>query len=99
VEVRGAGLAKQIDDTLAATGADKVNIIAHAMGGLDARYVITTLGYGDRVASLTTMSTPHRGAALADFALSLNVPAIILNAIAAVVGAQVSDVGGDPHLR
>jgi triacylglycerol lipase len=99
VEVRGAALAAQIDQVLAQTGAEKVNIIAHAMGGLDARYVITKLGYGDRVASLTTMSTPHRGAALADFALSLNVSSVILNAIAAVIGAQVSDVGGDPHLR
>jgi triacylglycerol lipase len=99
VEVRGAALAKAIDDTLAATGATKVNLIAHAMGGLDARYVITTLGYGDRVVSLTTMSTPHRGAALADFALELSPGDLILNAIALVVGASVSDVGNDPHLR
>jgi triacylglycerol lipase len=99
VEVRAQALKQAIDDTLARTGAAKVNIIAHAMGGLDARYLISTLGYGDKVATLSTMSTPHRGAALADFALQLSPGDLLLNAIALVVGAAVSDVGGDPHLR
>ncbi len=44
----------------------KVNLIAHSMGGLDARYMISTLGMGDRVGSLTTVSTPHRGTSSAD---------------------------------
>lgn len=46
----------------------KVNILAHSMGGLDARYMIKMLGMGHRVASLTTISTPHRGSWYADFA-------------------------------
>lgn len=37
------------------------NLIAHSMGGLDARCLISTLGAGDLVASLTTIGTPHRG--------------------------------------
>ncbi len=49
----------------------KVNIIAHSMGGLDSRELISVLGYGDAVASLTTISTPHHGSAVADFALSV----------------------------
>jgi len=99
VEVRGEALAAQIDEVLAATGAEKINLVAHAMGGLDARYVISTLGYGDRIASLTTMSSPHRGAALADFALTLAPGDLLLDGIAALVGAHVSDVAGDPDLR
>jgi triacylglycerol esterase/lipase EstA (alpha/beta hydrolase family) len=71
IEVRGTQLAGQIDKILAESGASKVNIIAHSMGGLDARYAITHLGYGDRVASLTTISTPHHGTAIADIALGL----------------------------
>ncbi len=59
-------LAQQIDAALAATGAHKINIIAHSQGGLDSRYLISSLGYGDRVASLTTISSPHRGTAIAD---------------------------------
>jgi triacylglycerol lipase len=44
----------------------KVNIIAHSMGGLDARYAISKLHVAGRVASLTTIGTPHRGTPLAD---------------------------------
>lgn len=40
---------------------EKVNIIAHSKGGLDTRYAISKLGLGDKVASLTTINTPHRG--------------------------------------
>lgn len=48
------------------TGSDKVNIIAHSKGGLESRYMITKLGMADKVASLTTLSSPHRGSAIAD---------------------------------
>jgi triacylglycerol lipase len=46
---------------------EPVNIIAHSMGGLDARYVISHLGMADRVASLTTIAAPHHGTAVADW--------------------------------
>ncbi len=46
--------------------ASKVHIVAHSMGGLDARYLVSKLGWGDRVATLTTISTPHRGSRIAD---------------------------------
>ncbi len=36
-----------------------LNIIAHSMGGLDARYMISRLGMDTYVDSLTTISTPH----------------------------------------
>jgi triacylglycerol lipase len=45
-----------------------VNIIAHSMGGLDARYMISRLQPDNvEVMSLTTIATPHRGSAFADF--------------------------------
>jgi triacylglycerol esterase/lipase EstA (alpha/beta hydrolase family) len=44
----------------------KVHIIAHSMGGLDARYMIANLEMADKVASLTTIGTPHRGTGFAD---------------------------------
>lgn len=69
--VRGPAFADELDRVLADSGADRVHIIAHSMGGLDARYAISKLGYGDRVASLTTMSTPHRGSLIADYSLGL----------------------------
>ena len=48
------------------TGEEPVHIIAHSMGGLDSRYAISRLGLGDRVLSLTTLGTPHRGTVIAD---------------------------------
>ena len=45
--------------------AERVNIIAHSMGGLDARYAISRLGLAPRVASLVTIGTPHLGTPLA----------------------------------
>jgi triacylglycerol lipase len=48
---------------------EPVNLIAHSMGGLDARQMITHLGMAERVRSLTTVSTPHRGTHLVDWFL------------------------------
>lgn len=57
-----------VDRVLTETNSEKVNIIAHSKGGLDSRYLIWKYDYGDRIASLTTVSTPHHGAELADLA-------------------------------
>ncbi len=54
----------KIEEILACEHCDKVNIIAHSKGGLDARYVISGLHMEDKVASLTTISTPHQGSEL-----------------------------------
>ncbi|KAL7918705.1 Alpha/Beta hydrolase protein [Trichoderma austrokoningii] len=75
IEERAAKLAA---DIVAQTSHDRtsssmptVNIIAHSMGGLDARYMISclkpTLASKLRVASLVTIATPHRGSAFADY--------------------------------
>jgi len=57
-----AGELKQcILDIVKETGCEKVNVIAHSKGGLDARYAISCLGMGEFVASLTTINTPHLG--------------------------------------
>lgn len=61
-----AELKAELERVLAETGAEKVNIVAHSKGGLDSRYVISKLGMADRVASLTTINTPHRGCQFAD---------------------------------
>jgi triacylglycerol lipase len=101
IEVRAAELKKSIDSTLAITGAAKVNIIAHSMGGLDARYLITTLGYGDRVASLTTISTPHRGTYGGDVGLRL-IPGIaddVVNALFGLLGVQISGTELSTNVR
>ena len=57
---------EQILKILEETKSEKVNIIAHSKGGIESRYMITKLDMADKVASLTTISTPHRGSSLAD---------------------------------
>jgi triacylglycerol lipase len=49
----------------------RVNVLAHSMGGLDARFAIARLGLDRRVAALVTVGTPHRGSPLADLSTDL----------------------------
>lgn len=91
--VRARQLAAFVDRVLLETGSAKVVLIAHSQGGLDARYLISTLGYGDRVALLTTVSTPHRGTKVADIVLGL-VPGAtegFINAIATLFAWTYND--------
>jgi triacylglycerol lipase len=76
IDVRGDELKREILKALGQTGAPpvldpekKVHIIAHSMGGLDGRYLLSPANPGniaDRVCSLTTIGTPHQGSPLAD---------------------------------
>ena len=70
IETNAELLKITIDSILENTEYEKVNIIAHSKGGIDSRYFIWRYNYGDRVASLTTISTPHHGAELADLVFS-----------------------------
>ena len=45
---------------------EKVNIIAHSKGGLEARMAASSLGMGGNIASITTIGTPHRGSKTID---------------------------------
>ncbi|MGC2697605.1 MAG: alpha/beta fold hydrolase [Candidatus Angelobacter sp.] len=51
----------------------EIHIIAHSMGGLDSRYLLSKnlLGLAGRVKSLSTISTPHWGSPVADLVLDL----------------------------
>ena len=69
VESNAAQLRDEINWILRETGIDKVNIIAHSKGGLDAKYMILQCGMADHVASLTTLCTPHQGSPIASFVM------------------------------
>ena len=75
-----AQLSSEISDILHKEGCEKVNLIAHSKGGLDARYMISKLDMADRVASLTTLSTPHHGSGLSGTLLKM--PAFLAKVIA-----------------
>jgi len=70
VEQRAADLRDEVNRVLKLKGADKVHIIAHSMGGLDARHMIVRLDMAHKVASLTTIGTPHLGTSFADWKLA-----------------------------
>lgn len=64
-------ISEKIRFVITDTGCEKVNIIAHSKGGLDARYAISKLGIAEYVASLTTINTPHHGCRFVDYACQL----------------------------
>lgn len=81
VEYRGGQLRMKILEALDVTGAtptldpnQKVHIVAHSMGGLDSRFILspqTPDNIAERVASLTTIGTPHQGSPVADLCYAL----------------------------
>ena len=65
----------------------KVDLIAHSLGGLDARYALCKLGLAARVRSLVTIGTPHRGSPIAD--LMIKGPLAWPRQLAAAIGMPV----------
>ncbi|MDR1278247.1 MAG: hypothetical protein LBK02_05810, partial [Treponema sp.] len=61
IEYNAGTIKDTIINILKEANAEKVNIIAHSRGGLESRYLISTLKMDYAVASLTTISTPHHG--------------------------------------
>ncbi|TMQ26257.1 MAG: hypothetical protein E6J90_04635 [Deltaproteobacteria bacterium] len=102
--------ARELVAAIDALAHERIDLIAHSLGGLDARYALTHLGLARRVRSLVTVGTPHRGTPLADLALqgpldrvrrviaALGVPLEALEwlstAALATFNAQVIDVPG-----
>ena len=92
IEKNAEIIAGSLKKALAESGSEKVNIIAHSKGGLEARYLISSMGFADKVASLTTISTPHNGSAAIDRLLRHFRPVIY-------AGSRITDIikraGGD----
>ena len=95
VENNAEQLKSFVERVLSETGAEKVNIIAHSKGGLDTKYMITDLGMEDRVASLTTLCTPHKGSVIASRIWDL--PRPIKSFIAFWINSFYRIVMGDRH--
>ncbi|RPI61425.1 MAG: hypothetical protein EHM50_05690, partial [Lysobacterales bacterium] len=100
--VRAGFLAKQLDSLLG-SGAEKVNLICFSAGGLDCRYLASSggLGRGDAIASITTVSSPHRGTWVADVASGLLPGAdqgAAIDWLATLYGKTFSEVADDSHI-
>ncbi len=87
IEDNAASLFSRVEQIRSQASSEKVNIVAHSKGGLEARYAISSLGMASRVASLSTINTPHRGSVMAEFFLD---EAPILNQFSAQVVDLIS---------
>ncbi len=97
---RGTQLVEQAIACADATGHEKVNIIGHSQGGLDARVVATLAP--ERIASVTTVATPHYGTPIADIALGLTPnegAAVLVDWLVQALGAPLWDeIGNETSL-
>ena len=91
VETNAKAICARIDKVLEQTGAEKINLIAHSKGGLEARMVASSLGYGSKVASITTISTPHRGSKT--FSIFLKAPRAFFSIAAFAVNNWIRLIG------
>ena len=69
IEVRSNYWIERLQFILDETGAEKLNLVAHSMGGLDARYLVHHLNGFEFIASVSTVATPHFGTSVAQKAL------------------------------
>lgn len=69
-DVRSVQLLNFVNAVRSCSCAEKVNLIGHSQGGLDARMLIGPHQQSAHVASITTISSPHRGFSLADDVLA-----------------------------
>ena len=65
------GIARRIDEVLAATGAPQLILVGHSMGGLAGRAYLRRYGKA-KVARMITLGTPHQGTRLARLGLGAN---------------------------
>ncbi len=90
----GMEVAEKIKEIVEKTGCGKVNIIGHSKGGLDSRYAIENCGIKDKVASLTTINTPHRGCIFAEWLLNV-APEGLKNKVATTYNSAASLLGDE----
>ena len=112
---RAVVLWERVQEVLEESGAEKVNLVCHSLGGLDCRYLVSPGGlhwdvdasHEDivrTVASITMISTAHRGTPAADAALGYLPDADrteAIDALATFFGAAFTGeaLEEDAHLR
>lgn len=61
IRAAAALLAAEIEAIVAVTGYERLHVVGHSLGGLIARYYAQRLGGDERIHTLVTLGTPHRG--------------------------------------
>ncbi|MGH9885711.1 MAG: esterase/lipase family protein [bacterium] len=57
--------AREIERALRTSGEPRVDVIGHSLGGLVATYLLKRIDRGERIRSVITLGTPHRGSPVA----------------------------------
>lgn len=83
-------LKQRIEEICNETDCEKVNVIAHSKGGLDIRETLRLCP--EKIASVTTVNTPHKGCLFADFLLE-KVPENMQEKIAKGYNAVAKKIG------
>lgn len=101
-EVRGEQLLQQVDEVIALTGKNKVNLFGHSHGGHSIAYVSNVAP--DKVASSTAIASPLKGSKVADLIISVEGGALeqpvvdVVNFVSKMlVWAQGIDPKSFPH--
>jgi len=89
IEVRAKSLQNQLQYFLNQNQVKKVNIIAHSMGGLDSRFLISFLGGETIVESLTTIASPHHGSSFCDYWVDNWINPFNLNSIFQILPMEI----------
>lgn len=59
-------LASKVNSVLAATGAARLDLVSHSMGGLSTRYYVKNLGGGPKVDEFVSLAGPNHGTGTAN---------------------------------
>jgi triacylglycerol lipase len=83
-------------NTVTQLGCEKVNIIAHSKGGLDARVLASMEDCAPHIASITTIASPHAGSRTMDALMRIPTPlfkagAVLVNGVFKLMGDVTPD--------
>ena len=88
----------RILDILEKSNHEKISIIGHSKGGIEARYMISKLGMEEKIASLTTLGSPHRGSGLADIIVGkIPLPKFVIARLINIYGKLMGDQRPDSY--
>jgi triacylglycerol lipase len=97
--INNANQIKQwVDDILSSTEAQKVDIVAHSMGGISSRYYIKFIADLNKIDDYVTLGSPHHGSPTQDCVYSYDTPTtfmITLNEGDETPGGILDDAIGD----
>ncbi|QIO07014.1 esterase/lipase family protein [Acinetobacter shaoyimingii] len=95
-EIRGEQLLRQVDDVIALTGKNKVNLIGHSHGGPTIQYIEAIAP--EKVASLTAVAGAMKGSTIANTISENNLLLPVAKALFNILGPTLTFLEGNTEL-